>query len=492
MELRLPAPSVLVLIGPSSAGKTTWAHEHFDENEVVSSDALRAMVGIDNTDQAAGTVAFDILDQVVAERTRRRLTTVVDTTGLDSGNRARWIALAHTNDLPIHAIIFDVESEVLMNRNSARARPLPKAALTRQMARFKTAVGELGNESFDGVHRVQPVAVVPPQIAEDDREPAVAAREASHTFGLIVSRFDWPEGDLADQLADVARRAETAGFRDIWLMDHFRQIRGVGQPWEDILEAYTTLGYLAAVTERVRLGAMVTGITHRNPTVLGKMVATLDVLSRGRAICGLGAAWDEPEHAAYGISFPDLTTRYALLEDTLEMLPLLWGKGSPSFEGRTFAAAELICYPRPVQEHIPILVGGGGEKKTLRLVAEHADMANVFGSPDVVAHKVAVLEQHCEASDRDPTEIEVSHLTTALVADSRRELRSRIHQLRGRNTTVEDYARRNNAGTIEDLVGLFTQYDKAGASHSIVALPDVTLPGSIEAFGGVIAALASP
>ena len=166
-------------------------------------------------------------------------------------------------------------------------------------------------------------------------------------------------------------------------MDHFRQIPQVGRPWEDIPEAYTTLAFLAGVTKQIRLGALVTGIGHRHPVVLGKMVATLDVLSGGRVTLGLGIGWDRREHEGYGIPFPPVPARYQQLEDTLRMLPLLWGKGSPSFSGTTFSAPELICYPRPIQDPIPILIGGSGERRTLRLVARYGDACNLLGLPDI-------------------------------------------------------------------------------------------------------------
>ena len=149
------------------------------------------------------------------------------------------------------------------------------------------------------------------------------------------------------------RAAEAVGFDSIWLMDHFRQIPMFGPAWHDMLESTTTLAHLAAVTERVRLGAMVAGITYRNVALLGKIVATLDVLSGGRAWCGLGLGWYEQEHRAYGWPFPSRSERYALLEDALQLLPLLWGPGTPAFEGRVLRVPEAMCYPRPLQARVP-------------------------------------------------------------------------------------------------------------------------------------------
>jgi F420-dependent oxidoreductase-like protein len=494
MELRLPAPSLVVLVGPSGSGKTTWAQEHFRQDEIVSSDRLRAMVGTGEDDQRASSAAFEILERIVAERIARSLTTVIDTLGLDEKRRAGWLGLAHTAGIPVHAFVFETSVEECERRNDLRSRPIPKAVLRKQMTRARTVIEGLDGEGFDGIHRQQPVAVVPTAIVSaaprHDPEPATAV----HSFGLSVSRFAWDGGaeTMASNLAEIARRAEVAGFRDLWLMDHFRQIPAVGRPWEDIPEAYTALGYLAGVTSRIRLGSLVTGITYRNPALLGKMIATLDVLSGGRANCGLGIGWHADEHRGYGWDFPPVTKRYALLEDTLEMLPLLWGKGSPSYQGKVFSAAELVCYPRPVQEHIPITIGGSGERKTLALVARYGDGCNVFGSPETVARKLEILRAHCSDLERNPAEIEATHLLTVMVGSDRRDLAARVDRARGRDQSAEDYSRRHNAGTVDDLEGLFQSYHDAGATHSIVSLPDVAVPGSLETFGDVIARFKQP
>ena len=487
MELKLPAPSLVVLVGPSGSGKSTWAAKHFARTEVVSSDALRAVVGAGEDDQSASPAAFDVLERIVDERLRRGLTTVIDTLGLHDESRARWISKAREAGIPVYAIVFETPAAVCEGRNRSRERPIPVTVLRRQLARFKETTNHLEDEGFDGVHRETPVATVSPTVARTHAATRGSAGDVSgHSFGLIVSRMDWPDGDRGQQLASIARRAELAGFRDIWVMDHFRQIRGVGRPWEDLPEAYTALGFMAGATSTIRLGTLVSSVTHRPPILLGKMVATLDVLSAGRAICGLGIGWDDEEHAAYGIEFPAVATRYAILEETLEMLSLLWGKGTPEFHGEHIDSSELICYPRPVQDPIPILIGGGGEKRTLRLVARHAMACNVFGDPARVAHKAAVLSRHCEEIERDPAEIEVTHLTTALASTDRKDLRDRVGRLRDRNTTAESYMERNNAGTVDDLTELFAAYGASGAGHSIVAIPDVVADGSIEAFAGVI------
>jgi F420-dependent oxidoreductase-like protein len=490
MELRLPAPCLIVLVGPSSSGKSTWAAQTFRDSEIVSSDGLRAMVGIGEHDQQASKTAFSILEQIVGERIRRKLTTVIDTLGYDRESRRRWVGLAHDAGLPAFAIVFDTPTTEIELRNSQRARSLPKTVLTKQVRRFRAVVAELDDDGFEQVHLEQMVAVVAPQLARVEVGPPEPSGTIPkrHSFGLMVNRFDWGGNreELATRIASIAQRAEDAGFRDLWVMDHFRQIPQLGRAWEDMPEAYTILAYLAGVTRTIRLGTLVTGVTHRHPVVLGKMAATLDVVSGGRANLGLGIGWDHKEHHGYGIRFPPTSERYQILEDTLEILPLLWGKGSPAFEGRVMSASELVCYPRPIQEQIPIIVGGSGETKTLRLVARHAQGCNLFGRPDVIERKVEILHRHCAEVDRDPGEIEVTHLVNAMTARSRDALRERVDRLRGGTTSAEDFGAKQNAGTIEDQVDHFTAYHLAGASHSIVALPDLHLDDSIETFGEVI------
>jgi F420-dependent oxidoreductase-like protein len=310
------------------------------------------------------------------------------------------------------------------------------------------------------VHTPEPVRVVDPGLYDAPRFAVVQKEDpVPLTFGLQIPRFTW-EGDgavIRSQLASMAGAAEGAGFESIWVMDHFIQIPVVGREWEPMLDSYTTLGFLAGVTERVRLGAMVTGVTYRNVAHLGKIVATLDVLSGGRAICGIGAAWFEKEHRAYGWDFPPLRERFALLEDALELLPMVWGPGSPAFKGRVIEVPEAVCYPRPLQEKVPILVGGSGEKRTLKLVAQYADACNLFGPPETVAHKVGVLHQHCADVGRDPDEITVTNLFTV-----RRD------------------------ATVDELVGRLRQYADAGLQTAVVNIDDLQSPAQVEQLASVI------
>jgi F420-dependent oxidoreductase-like protein len=317
------------------------------------------------------------------------------------------------------------------------------------------------------------VTLVPPGFLT---APDAAARQREDPmtldFGLQVSRFDWPghPATTAATLAEVAAAAEEAGFTSLWVMDHVLQIPQIGREWEDMLESWTTLGYLAGVTQRIRLGTLVTGITYRNIAHVAKIAATLDVLSGGRAMCGLGAAWFEREHRLYGWAFPTLSERYALLEDALELLPLMWGRGSPPFQGRTLSVEAAVCYPRPLQERIPILVGGSGERRTLRLVARHADACNLFGDPDTVRRKVAVLREHCAAEGRDPAGIAITHLAPARVVgpDEPRE--------------------GAGAATVEEHVGRCRELAEAGIETEIIGLADADGTGSVTRFADVIAA----
>ncbi len=495
MELRLPAPCLVVLVGASSSGKSTWANETFNDTEIVSSDRLRAAVGAGEDDQQASTAAFSVLEQIVTERLRRKLTTIIDTLGFDGEARRRWVELAHRAGLPAFAVVFETPPDQARLRNSERPRPLPKTVLDRQIRRFREVQGEIEDDGFDQIVLEQPVALVATSLASPaPSAPSADSNHPKHRFGLVINRFDWggDREEIAPRLQSIARRAEEAGFEDIWVMDHFRQIPQVGRQWEDLPEAYTTLAFLAGVTERIRLGTLVTGIGHRHPVVLGKVVASLDVISGGRVELGLGIGWDRGEHEGYGIPFPPTATRYEILEDTLRMLPLLWGKGSPSFSGTTFSAPELICYPRPIQEHIPILIGGSGEQRTLRLVARYADACNLFGRPDVIRHKVEVLHRHCAEFERDPDEVEVTHLVDVMTAPDRKTLREQVDRLRGRNTTAEAFMSRHNAGIVEDQVVHMEAFHDAGATRSMVVMPDVHLDGSVEAFGEVIAAMTNP
>jgi F420-dependent oxidoreductase-like protein len=231
--------------------------------------------------------------------------------------------------------------------------------------------------------------------------------------GVHLMRFDSvPASALRQELADTAAAAEEAGVAWVSDMDHYFQMMAAGFPREDpMLEAYTTLGYLAGVTSRVQLGVLVTGVTYRHPGLLAKIVATLDVLSGGRATLGIGAAWYEEEHQAFGVPYPPLGERFERLEETLQICRQMFDPTTNGpYEGTHYRLAETLCSPLPLATP-EIMIGGGGERKTLRLVAQYGDACNLFATtPEQVAHKLEVLRGHCADVGRDPAEIRVTML----------------------------------------------------------------------------------
>ena len=226
-------------------------------------------------------------------------------------------------------------------------------------------------------------------------------------LGVHLVSFALPGGpeSIGPTLAATARAAEEAGVDNLSFMDHYLQLEFLGRAEEPMLEGYTALGFLAAHTTAVQLQLLMTGVTYRHPGLLAKIVSTLDVLSGGRAALGIGAAWYEREHRALGVPFPPLAERFERLEETLQVVRQMWSDDDGPFEGRHYRLAETICSPQPLQRpRPPIMVGGGGERKTLRLVAKYADACNVFASagagPGEVAHKLAVLREWCEREGR--------------------------------------------------------------------------------------------
>jgi F420-dependent oxidoreductase-like protein len=252
-------------------------------------------------------------------------------------------------------------------------------------------------------------------------------------LGLQVNSFTWPGGAAAigPTLARVTRSADDVGFDSIWVMDHFFQIRGLGPPEAPMLEGMTTLGFMAANSERARLGLMVGGIHYRAPALWVKAITTLDVLSGGRAWFGIGAAWNEEESTALGFPFPPLRERFEILEETLQMAQAMWSGGTgtgEAFHGKHVTATRLLNSPQAISRpRVPIMIGGGGEKKTLRLVAQYADACNVFGDATRIKQKYAVLREHCERLGRPYDEIERSTLQSVDVdAQSSDELVERF------------------------------------------------------------------
>ena len=285
--------------------------------------------------------------------------------------------------------------------------------------------------------------------------------------GLQISSFTWPGGtpEIGPTLARVVRQADDLGFDSLWVMDHFFQIRGVGKPEEPMLEGMTALGFIAAHTTRARLGLMVGGVHYRDPGLWIKATTTLDVLSGGRAWLGIGAAWNEEESRSLGFEFPPLGVRFEQLEDTLRMAHGMWSGERGSEEalvGHHLRATRLLNSPQAISRpRVPIMVGGGGERKTLRLVAQYADACNVFGSPEAIARKYAILEGHCADVGRDPAEIERSTLQNVRLGPA------------GAARTE----------TPQQAIDRFAELNDAGAQHLIVELKDIHRTADLEELG---------
>jgi F420-dependent oxidoreductase-like protein len=240
-------------------------------------------------------------------------------------------------------------------------------------------------------------------------------------IGLHIVTWNWPGGapSIGPTLAAIGDAAETAGLTDISVMDHWFQMDALAPATEPMMEGYTTLGFLAAHTETIRLGLLVTGVTYRHPGLLAKTVATLDVLSGGRGQLGIGAAWYQREHEGLGVPFPPTAERFEILEEALHVCFRMWSDDDGPFSTKHFTLAETICNPRPISSpRIPVMIGGSGERKTLRLVAKYADACNLFSTGiDEIAHKLDVLRAHCDTEGRDYDTITKTMLSRSNPAD---------------------------------------------------------------------------
>ena len=285
--------------------------------------------------------------------------------------------------------------------------------------------------------------------------------------GLQVNQFDWLGGteQLGLTMGRIAQNAEQAGFYSLWVMDHFFQIPGLGEPNDRMLEGWTTLAFVAGQTQRLKLGTLVTGVTYRYPGVLIKTATTLDVLSRGRSYFGIGAAWNEFEHVSLGIPFPPVTERFAMLEDVLQLAHRMWAGNTEPFTGQHYQLPYPLNVPNAIQRpHPPILVGGGGERKTLKLVARYADACNLFADPATLPHKLAVLREHCQAEGRPYEAIEKTSL--------------------GRLAISRQGAQ--GAMTPSQAIEYFHRLAELGIDQAIISLPDVATDQVFELLGSAV------
>jgi F420-dependent oxidoreductase-like protein len=292
-------------------------------------------------------------------------------------------------------------------------------------------------------------------------------------IGLQVPSFTWPgsPASIGPIFRRIAGQAEGSGLSSLWVMDHFFQISMVGPAEQEMLEGWSLLAHAAAVTERITLGTMVTGVTYRHPGLLVKTATTLDVLSGGRAWFGIGAAWNEQEHLGLGVPYPSMTERFERLEETLQIAHQMWAGNESAFEGKRYRLERPLNSPPALSKpHPKVLVGGTGERKTLRMVAQYADACNIFemGIPGV-AHKLAVLQQHCADQGRDYAEIERTSLgSLALSADGAPGTQS-----------------------LAQAVDRFGRLAEIGIDHAIVNMPSVHDPARWELVPELVAQLSA-
>jgi F420-dependent oxidoreductase-like protein len=299
-------------------------------------------------------------------------------------------------------------------------------------------------------------------------------------FGLHMPTYTFPDTPperLFDRVVEQARAAEAAGFSLVTVMDHLYQITGVGPETDPMLEGWSTLNALARETSKVRLGTLVSGVTYRNPAMFAKMASTLDVISGGRALVGLGAAWNESEHIGYGYDFPPIGERMDRLDEALTIIRAMFTEDRPSFNGNHYRIEQALNVPRPIQPGGPkILVGGGGEKRTLKIAAAHADMTHWFPlGLEGLRHKNEVLEGHCEAIARDPATIERTMAAPVIVAASEGDAKALIERL------PPDRRANVRGGTAEQAADELRPYLEAGFTgftfnNNIYRSPDAIAP----------------
>ena len=281
--------------------------------------------------------------------------------------------------------------------------------------------------------------------------------------------------------------AENFNFDSFWVMDHFHQIENVGAPHEPMLESWTALGAIAAVTSKIKLGTMVTGIVYRHPAILAKMGATLDVLSKGRLFMGIGAAWNDEESAAYGIPFPSTTERFQRLEEAVQIIHKMWTEERANFNGQFYKIRDAYCNPKPIQKpHPPILIGGSGERKTLKLVAKYADACNIFGSPETVKRKLSILQDHCKTVGRSYDSIIKTKLGAVAIDKDSEALKQRVAQ-NFRNVPEERLGEFMMIGTPEQIQGKIEAFRDVGVDQLIVSFEPQRELESLKLFGSQVA-----
>ncbi len=480
----MPDPALVVLVGAAGSGKSTWAARHYRDVEVVASDHLRSLVGSGVADLDATDDAFDLLDRIVAARVGRHLTTVVDTLGLDTDRRRGLLELARRHDVFAAVVVLDTPADVCRRRNADRDRPVPAPALRSQLQRLQDVRGVLAAEGWDRVLTVAgttPVDDAPAASAVATPDPGTAtARAGLGGVVLQVSRFPWGDDPL-EWLVGIARAAEDAGFAGLALMDHLVQVPQVGRAWEPIPEPLVTLGALATATTRLLLGTLVSPVTLRAPGVLAKAMATLDVLSGGRAFCGVGAGWFAREHAGFDLPFPPIRARQDALERGIEVMRALWAPGTKAWDGTLVQLPETTSYPRPIAD-IPVVVGGAGAR-TLAIAARSGDACNVRTA--VLDDALPVLARHCAEAGREVgTDVAVTVLDVPIVGTDRDDVARRIERLRGR-TPAATFRRSRDVGTVAQHRARYAELAHRGVSTVFLAASDLDGPADVQRLAGL-------
>ena len=480
----------MVLVGPSGSGKSTWAAEHFRPDQIVSSDALRAVVGEGPHDLAASADAFAVLEEIVARRVRRRLTTVVDTLGLEPERRRAWLSLARAQRLPCVAVGFDTPAAECRSRNRRRDVPVPAKVLTAQLQAWGVTRTELPGEGFDAVLTPEPVRVAPPSVAAGSRLTATQReRPVGLRFGLHVPAFTWSGGpsEIGPRLRAIAVAAEQAGFDSLWVLDHFRQIPLFGRPWEDMLESYTALAHLAAVTERRAPRGDGDGhhLSQRRPPREDRGHARRPVRWTGglRPRAGLDGG------RAPGLRLALPVARRALRppRGRPPAPPAAVGPGHtfvPGSGARRAGGALLSparCRPRC--------------RSWWAAGASAAPCGSWPATPTAATSSAtcrsSAASSRCCAGTAPtpaatPPAIEVTQLSTTLVGRDAAEVDALVERHRPRRVGAERYAAHVNAGTVADQVGRFRALADEGVELAVVSLPDLDDTAPVERFASVI------
>ena len=313
-------------------------------------------------------------------------------------------------------------------------------------------------------------------------------------FGLQHPNFNFDYNsqgndfsDMGNSLRNLVARAENSGFDSFWVMDHFHQIQFVGKPEDPMLEGWTVLSMLAGITTKIKLGTLVTGIIYRYPSVLAKIAATLDVLCKGRLFMGIGAAWNEQESLAYGINFPSNQERLHRLEEAIQIIRKMWTEEPyASFNGKYYQIINAYCNPKPIQKPSPpILVGGSGERKTLKIVAKHADACNLFGSPEYIKKKLDVLKEHCKSVGRDYDSILKTKLSTIVLDDDGEMAKTRVKET-FRDVPEDQIREFVIYGTPEDVLKQIESLQQVGIQYLIVNLEPSKELEALDAFANNI------